>query len=390
MKTPFKVLVAGRSKPEISHLVELLKMLPGLTVETRYMSNGHGDPLHGLDAAPPELLVLNLSDQWSEELQTLSSRSPATRPPMIVVGPADNMEVLRKSMHAGACDFLSRPVPEHELADSVRKLQKDRHEATRQGSARFTVLVNAKGGSGASVLACNLAHLLAVSREKRTALIDLDIQFGALALFLDLHPQYHLRDVLEAGNSLDAVALEGFMAKHPSGLHMLGPPADDMMLSSDIPVQNLELLLKLLGSSYEHVVIDLPRQIDPIANQVLERADQLLIVIQQSLGHIRDAVRLLAALIDGLGIGRDKIRIVVNRYDPKHSIKLADIEQTLQHKRLETLPNDFRRVAESVNLGIPLHDYAPKAPITRELNDLAIKLVGATPPRRGLLSRLGL
>lgn len=389
MKTPFKVLVAGRSKPEISHLAELLKMLPGLTVDTRHMSNGHSDPLYGL-AELPELLVLNLSEVWTEELQALSTRSQATRPPMIVVGPADDVEVMRKSMHAGARDFFTKPVPEDELADSVRKLYRDRREAAAQGAARFTVVTNAKGGSGASTLACNLAHLLAITQDKRTALLDLDIQFGALPLFLDLHPEYSLKDVLEAGDSLDATALEGFMAKHPSGLHVLGPPADELMLASDVPTQRLEQLLKLMSTSYEQVVIDLPRQIDPIANLVLERADQLLIVIQQSLSHLRDAGRLLSVLIEDLGVGREKIKIIVNRYDPKHSIKLDDIEQTLQHKGLETLPNDFRRTAESVNLGIPLHDYAPKVALTRELSDLASKLVGKTPARRGLFSRLGL
>ena len=393
MKTPFQVLVAGRAQHDIDPLVTQIKTLPNVTVQTRTISGDDHDPLHGLKVQP-ELLIMPLSAAWQTELQALAARPPALRPPMIVIGPAhgtaSDTEIMRKAMQAGSRDFFSRPIPEPELAESIRRLYQDRQDAALQGDARFTAVINAKGGSGASSIACNLAHLLSVRWHTKTALVDLDIQFGALSLNLDLKPEYSLKDVFNAGDGLDAMALEGFMAKHSSGLHLIGPPAKELMLPDEVPRPALQQTLTLLNSGYSHVVIDLPRQIDSITSLVLERADHILIVIQQGLSHLRDTGRLLEVLISDLGINRNKIKVVVNRHDPKRMIGLEDIKKALQHEALETLPNDFRRVAESVNLGIPLHDYAPKAAITRDLDDLVAKLLGHPPAKRSLFNRLGL
>lgn len=392
MKTPFQVLVAGRSQSDIAPLVEHIKTLPGINVQPHIISSDYNDPLQGLKEQP-ELLIMSLSAIWEAELYALSARPPGLRPPMIVISPADgtasDTDIMRKAMQAGSGDFFSRPVPTAELAESIRRLYQRHQDSALQGDALFVAVVNAKGGSGASTIACNLAHLLSINWHKKTALVDLDIQFGELSLNLDLKPEYSLRDVFNAGSGLDAMALQGFMAKHPSGLHLIGPPANELMLPSDLPRPALEQTLKLLNSGYTHIVIDLPRQIDPITSLVLERADHILIVIQQSLSHLRDTGRLLEVLIEELGISRDKIKLIVNRYDSKRMIGLDDIKKTLQHEALETLPNDFQRVTESVNLGIPLHDYAPKAAITRDLDDLVAKLLGLPPAKRSLFNRLG-
>lgn len=387
MKENLQVLIAGRSKEDLQLLEALLRKQPGIAVTTRLITNGHIDPLYGV-VTMPELLVLSLSHYWEEELKALAERPAASRPPVIVVGPGNDVQVMRKAMQAGARDFFTRPAPEQEFAAVVQQVFKDRFAGAGSSTTRLTAVVNAKGGSGATVLACNLAHIMAVEAKQKVALLDLDIQFGTLPLYFDLKSGHSLLDALEVVADLDSTALTGFMTKHASGVHLLGAMTDRIVLPGDISAKRLGLLMELLTQGYQQVVVDLPRQIDSLTGMVMERADQIVIVMQQSLTHVRDAKRLMSILKDGLAIADERITVAVNRYDPKNRIGINDIQQTLDHRSLELIPNDFKRAAESVNLGIPLHDYAQTAPITRSIADLATKLSGRSPERKkGLFGR---
>jgi len=387
MMNALQILVAGRAKEDLQALETLLRVQPGVGVAIRLVTNGHTDPLYGV-ATMPDLLVLNLSHYWEEELQALAERPPTERPPVIVVGPGNDVQAMRKAMQAGARDFFTRPVSAQELAAVIQQVIKDRAASATPVKNRLTAVINAKGGSGATVLACNLAHIMAAEARLRVALLDLDVQFGTLPQYFDLPSSQGLLNILDAVEELDVPALPGYMAKHASGVHLLGTMADRLVLPGEIPVKRLGLLLDLLVQGYQQVVVDLPRQIDALTSLVMERADQVVIVMQQSLTQVRDAKRLLVILKEGLGITDNRITVVVNRYDAKGRISLADIEQTLNHQSLERVPNDFKRVAESVNLGIPLYDHAPKAPITQSLVDLATKVSGrVSAKRKGLLGR---
>jgi pilus assembly protein CpaE len=100
---------------------------------------------------------------------------------------------------------------------------------------------------------------------------------------------------------------------------------------------------------------------------MLERSDQIVVVIQQSLAHMRDAKRLTRILKSELGISEKNIIVVVNRFDSNSSLQVKDIQSTLECSEVFTIPNDFEKVAQSINLGIPLYNYARKAPITKAL-----------------------
>ncbi|MGH8377159.1 MAG: cellulose synthase operon protein YhjQ/BcsQ, partial [Pseudomonas sp.] len=175
---------------------------------------------------------------------------------------------------------------------------------------------------------------------------------------------------------LDAVALRGFCGHFSPTLHVLGSRANELCLPQDVQAERLDALLQLARSSYDWVVVDLPRQIDHLTGAVLEQADRVYIVVQQSVNHLRDASCLARILRDDLGVRGNQLQVVVNRYDKAAAISLKDIGEALRCTDLLKLPNDFSVVSQSQNTGVPLGLQAPRSAITAALRELTEELVG--------------
>lgn len=370
MRRGLEILVVGRSREEIDRLQELLQEQGDVKVTTRYVSNGHTDPLYGVQVVP-DALILMVSSNWEAELTALTERPAPERPPLLVIGDKGDLELIRCAMRAGARDFFSPPIIEDEIRAFLHQIGRDRDTRKAAGFGHLTAVINAKGGSGASVIAANIAHILAGTSERRTVLVDLDIQFGALPLYFNLTPRNGLVHALEVVDTLDSVALEGYIQSHHSGLDVLSSDPVDLIGPSEIPASRMETLLEVMGQAYDNIVVDLPRWIGGSTGVVLERADRVHVVLEQSIAHLRDAKRLTSMLRREINISEGRINVVLNRYDKRNAVTLRDVREALPKYEVVTLPNDYRRVAESVNAGTPLLDLARRSPVTRGLVTLS-------------------
>ena len=382
-----QIQLVGHSSQELPKLASALTGEAGYQVNTRLISNGQLDPLYGLSTLP-DILILWVGANWQDELQALAKRPATLRPATIVIGPRDDLAVMRTAMHAGARDFLSYPVALHEIQQAVQRIIQEKQAG--QGSAHQTIaVINAKGGSGSTVIATNLAHIIATRLEIPVALLDLNIQFGSLALYLDLRPTRDIVEALNAAELLDALALEGYMTKHKSGLNLLAAPLNRLVLPDEISPEHLNRLLEVVHQTYTRIVIDLPHQIDAVSTVALAQSTMVVVVMLQSLASMRDAKRLLEILQREMEITKDRIIVAVNRYHPKHPITLDAIGQTLQQPPFALIPNDYARTEASINQGVPLLDFEPSAAVTRALLRLARQIGGPEeiPVKRGWLGR---
>jgi pilus assembly protein CpaE len=361
-------------------------------VTCKHVSNGHADPLHSLTELP-EIVVFQVGASGEADLAAIVSQPAAGRPPMIVVGPPGQTACMRLAMQSGARDYLEEPVTAADLLTSLERIRKEISDRRPPRTSALVAVVSAKGGSGASFIAVNLAHIMAVNSDARVALLDLDLQFSSLAQYLDLKPEHGLLQALDMAEQLDGVALGAYMAKHKSGLAMIGVLEDEMVLTRDIPIERFSHLLDTVQQDHDRVIVDLPRQIDDVAAAVYERADRVLLVMQQEIGNLRDAMRLHNILVRQLGLARDKLEIVVNRYDKSFQVELKDIRRALacEDRELMLVPNQYRDVSESINVGVPMLDHRRSSPVTKALMQIEARLVGggngdAVP--RGALSRV--
>jgi pilus assembly protein CpaE len=373
------VLIQGRNASECDAIRGMLAGQTDLHVNTQPNEFSTGDPLHGL-ATLPDVLILILAQRGEETLRALAARSAAQRPPMIVIGPAGDAQVMRRAMQVGARDFFSPPVVAAELLHAVRQITNEMGLQPSAGTlGSITAVINAKGGSGASFIAANLAHIAAVQHKTPVALIDLDLQFGAMPLAFDLEQRNSLLEALGASGQLDGVALQGYMAKHTSGVHVLSAMSDQVPLPWEVPTDSLARLLAVARQAYGAIVVDLPRQIDPLTSTVLSQSDHVAVIMQQSLAHVRDAKRMLRVLTGSLGVARDKVLLVVNRHSDKAQVQMRDITETINPASSLMLPNDFTAASESLNVGVPLMEFDRNAAITKALLDMSIRLEGGTP-----------
>lgn len=382
-----KVLLVSRRKETLDALDALLRKYPGIRIERKLVVNGHVDPLHGVTSAP-DALVLHLGQTWQAELESLAARPADRRPPLVVVGSTNDTNAMRLAMQAGARDLLPMPLVEADLVAALARIERDHKSVSSGEEGAVTAFINAKGGCGATFLACNVAHVLTAQSEQRVALVDLDLQFGTIPLYFDLFPKRGLLQAIENLEGLDATALEGYLARHGSGLRILGNAADDALPVGTVSAEGVQALLDVAVRSHQHVIVDLPRRIDPVTTRVIDRAQHIVLVVQQSVTVLRDATRLMNCLRRDLAVSADRIVVVVNRYEKDSPISADDIRSTVGCADVSIVPNDYRAVSECVAAGRPLLEHVRTAAITKAVMALETRVGGtAAIARPSLLAR---
>jgi pilus assembly protein CpaE len=363
-----KILIAGRSNVAVKHLSQSLGEHREFVLTTRVLGNGHTDPLYEINETPDMLLLQHAPG--NSELQFLAESDKEDRLPLIVCGPGDNPESMRLAMQAGARDYLSDTAP---LTDLVASLMRLREETVRSGASaagRLIVVMNGKGGSGASFLATNLAHEFVASDGAQVTLADLDIQFGGLSRYLDITPKVGILEALEVAKQMDDMSAEAYTCEHSSGLRLLAAPSNRFVPPNDISIDELEALLKVFLSINDWVVADAPNRLDTVTEFFLERADEIVLVTQQSLPNVQDAARIIKLLTRELTVSADRIKVVVNRFTKNAAIELGDIRKALRTDELITIPNQYKLAAEGINSGIPIAELSKNAPLTKGIRNL--------------------
>jgi pilus assembly protein CpaE len=362
------IMVAGRSKTAIGALEKKLQSTK-YNVSQRFISNGHSNPLFGVGEWP-DILVFHLSTLSEDEINSLLENPAELRPATIVIGPANNMKCIRMAMQAGVRDYLEEPLNDQELQNSLDRICAElQAKDIQENESAMTAVVSTKGGCGASFLAANLAHIIASDSLDRVALLELDLQFGSLAQYLDLHPKHGLVTALDMADQLDAVALDAYMAKHQSGLALMSPLDEEILLTRDIDATRFSRVLDLLKESYSRIIVDLPRQIDELSADVYERADHILMVTQQEIASVRDAARLRKLILTELDVPAERISVVINRYDKSSAVELKDIARSMgvDKESFILVPNSYKSVAESINIGVPMLDHARNSSVTKAI-----------------------
>ena len=336
------------------------------------------------------IVIINLSANGLKELQVLNDID-GKKASIIVVGDHKNVELLSQAIRAGVKDFIDYIECESKLDGVFCNIKKNiTHVYNKSNVKCLNAVINAKGGSGASFIASNVAYVLSKDARLKVALVDLDLQFGSIGLNFDKVPKYPLTEALNAIDDLDSISLEAYMSKYNENLSLLLPSSSDISLPGEINVSNLKKLLELMQINYSQIVVDLPRLIDPLSNMILQQADQIALVLQQSLAQFRDGRRLVQILNKDLDIPLDKISIVVNRYDPKSSLRIEDLKNIMNHDKVYRVANDYERVAGASNLGVPLCESSPNSKIAHDLEELA-KILGRVEfegGRKNLFARL--
>lgn len=288
--------------------------------------------------------------------------------PVIAATRSLDAAATRTLMRAGAVDVVALPLAAGDLDEalvSVRKVLASRPQAAAKG--RVISFVRAVGGAGATALACQTGCLWAAKQS--TCLIDFDVQFGAVALYLDMHPQLGLLDLIEADSRLDQMLLSSIAARHASGLQVVAAPADIAPLDAMTPAFVAQVLT-LAAATFEVVLVDLPAAWTPWSLAALTHSDLVLMVSNLSVPGLRQARRQLD-LIEANHIAAP-LRIVLNRVPKKlfRTIDVGDSERVLRRKVDFTIADDAATMNSAIDQGRTIGQVGGKSAVANDLSKL--------------------
>lgn len=328
----------------------------------------------------PQMLVVEVpsSEAAPRLLDALADVvHPATR--VIVTGTVDTFSFYHWLMGLGIHDYLLSPFNEPQLASALSKSAPGTSASeSKEAQAKKTIaVIGARGGVGTTTIASTLANILAFEHQLTTALIDLDPQFGSVALALDLEPSRGLRDALDKPDRIDTLFLERVMMKPSDHLSILSaeePLAETVTLQPN----SGELLMAALKEKFAVVVADLPRQMNALTRHVLAHADHVILVSEPSILSLRDAVRMTEWLTEHMK--RPAPLVVVNREGlaAKHEPSRAEFAKHLGLSPTCTIPFAADAIAATAR-GQTLLE-AKQTSVTDPLRALAQSLTGTEPP----------
>jgi pilus assembly protein CpaE len=319
-----------------------------------------------------------------------------TRPVVVLCPPSSNGFVGR-AFAAGADDLVVIDVEEVDSGATSRQLvfaiekAVARNSAPENGSeAGATICVlGPKGGIGKTLTSCNLGLAL-VEMGKKVVLVDLDLQFGDLALSLGLTPQGTVHDLAMAGGTLDAVKVDSYLATHSSGLRVLMAPTRPDQ-ASDIKIEFLRDVYALLRSSYDYVIVDTPPGFTPEVIATIDSSSHVCMIGMLDALSLKNT-KLGLETLELMGYDMQRVRLVLNRADSSVGITQNDVLAILGRPPDVLVPS-HRDITRSVNEGTPIVISHKRTEAAKAFTALAkiYASVGAgadaKPPKRSLLNR---
>jgi pilus assembly protein CpaE len=304
--------------------------------------------------------------------------------------------LLRSAMRVGISDVIEAPLTEEKIRAAIEQFSSEvlrpkmgagePAQAAEPDRGRIIGVMSAKGGSGKTVAATNLALLLTRLPDARVCLVDADLQFGDVCLVLQVEPTFTVVNAAAELHKLDEQLLESLLAKHHSGLRVLAAPLEPAF-ADDITTPGLLKILDMLSGMFDYVVVDTASILDELLLSVLERSDDIVMVVDMDLPSIKNS-KLALETLRLLKFPTGKVKLLLNRANSKARLDDREIEAALKAKIGARVPSDAI-VAASVNEGRPVVESNPKSKVAKGFEDAVRVLTGKEVPSagRGMLGR---
>ena len=315
---------------------------------------------------------------------------------MSVQGEAD---YLRRSMLAGAREFLVKPFSSDELTASIRQVsarERDKQSrmqmvpvatngtGTPDGTPRtggsgepgqVVAVFSPKGGVGRTTVAVNLAIAAASELGKKVVIVDASFQFGDVGVLLNLNPKSKsIADLIPELDTGTLDSLDTFLINHTAGVSvLLAPPSPET--AEMITANGVKVILEALRKTHDLVVVDCTSYFNDTTLAVLDASDVILTMLSLEITSIKN-MRLFLEVAEQLGYEKGKVRLILNRADSALGIRVADVEHSIGRKVDETIVSDGRSVVYALNRGVPFFLSNREAQVSQDILRLARSVVG--------------
>jgi len=311
---------------------------------------------------------------------------------IIMMSVQSEADYLRRSMLAGAREFLIKPFSSDELVSSIKRVhelaasrpappplpQAEVLSPTARATSppveggRVISVFGPKGGVGCSTIAANLAIALREDTKEKVALVDGNLQFGGLDVLLNLQATRTIADVATKAEDLDADLIGSAMIPHPSGIKVLLAPARPEMADL-VQAEHMKPLLAQMRQTFGYIVVDTWTSLHDLTLSILDSADRVVLVATPEVPAIKNA-KVFFDVADALDYSPEKTWLVINQADRRGGIRTADIESSIKHPIAAVIPMDERTVFVAANQGVPLVVSHRNSPAAQAIISLARQL----------------
>jgi pilus assembly protein CpaE len=309
---------------------------------------------------------------------------------VVMMSVQSESDYLRRAMLAGARDFLTKPISGDDLYTTIRRVydlneqarltaqqsqvtggQEKKKKPGQSGGGHIIAIYSPQGGTGVTTVATNVATAL-MSEGTRVALVDADLQFGDVGVFLNLQANYNIMDIVGSLQDLDEDLIENVMVTHGSGLRVLLSPSSPEEAEKVAP-QDVGEVVTRLASRFDYLLVDLPHSLTDATLSIMDAAERIVLVTTPTLPSIKNA-RIILDLFQALDYSDEKIMFIMNRvFDGRGraSIPIDAIENNLRRKTNVRIPLDEQTFLSAVNQGVSVIARDTNRSPAKDLIDLA-------------------
>jgi len=399
MADQIRVLVVDDIPETRDHLTKLLGFEADIDVVGSAASGREAIEMAVRLSPDVVLMDINMPDMDGiAATEQLSSSVPGAAVVMMSVqGEAD---YLRRSMLAGAREFLVKPFSSDELTASIRQVsarERDKqsrmavptaasaavaapgvhgHRGGGSGEPGMVVAVfSPKGGVGRTTVAVNLAVAAATELGKKVVIMDGSFQFGDVGVLLNLNPKSKsIADLIPELDVGELDSIDTFLIDHTAGIRvLLAPPSPET--AEMITAGGVKKVLETLRRDHDLVIVDCTSYFNDTTLAILDAADVILTMLSLEITSIKN-MRLFLEVAEQLGYEHRKVRLVLNRADSALGIRVADVEHSIGRKVDETIVSDGRSVVYALNRGVPFFLSNREAQVSQDILRLARSVVG--------------
>jgi pilus assembly protein CpaE len=351
---------------------------PELELESEL--SGADEALEKVDLLCPNILLIHAGDSDQDAI-SLAERVIQRKPRTFVILLMENVTLERMQMaNAAGCHNIA-PVPQEakelcNLIHRVHNTENDRITALDSNeratwSSKILTVYGAKGGLGKTTIATNLALMMA-KQKKKVCLIDLDLLFGDVHVFLDIDPKETISDLMLEHSSTSIDAVRAFMTVHPSGIHILCAPKTPEYAET-VSGDRIQSLLALLRSYYDYIIIDTGVNFSDPTLAALEASTTILFLTGLDVSILKNS-KLAMSILESLG-QKKKVRVIINRAVEINSITVSDVQRIIDAPILARIPSDYLVAVAALNQGQPFVQCSPKSKLTLAIRDIAEKIL---------------
>jgi pilus assembly protein CpaE len=408
MRNP-KVLVLDRDDALADQVRRASEhMRPRPQVVTRPVSGSAADQADLVEAEGPfDVLVAGpgaATQRGVGRIQSLRRQMPATS--ILLVFSERPKVSLQDIVRTGAVDLLVLPVDDETLGGAIQRAlelvpaataEPSGAGATRSEYGTLFSVASVSGGSGKTFYATNFAYFLHRRTGARTCILDLDLQFGEVAVALRLRPRYTIADILDRDEGDDAELeryIDDYVALHDTGIHVLAAPKDPVD-ADRVEASHVVRVLEAVRRRFDYVVVDTPPALTEIVMSALELSDEVHVLATLDVPSLRN-LNVFLKTLEQLNVSSERFRLVLNKAERELGVDIDHVAKLLPTGLAMELPY-AREVTKSLNLGTPVMALLPGAGISRTLETRWSALLpqlapanGQESPARegGLLSRM--